>query len=90
MSAIGHDVKGDGESWEDYARRLERRIKEQRDQLESLNQIHSACGNNRADRKRINNLRFALGKMTERWEKERTNREALVKTVETFRAERVA
>lgn len=78
------DVRSDGESWEDYAHRLERRIKEQRDQLESVNRYRETNGN-RADRKKIARLRFALGRMTERWEHEVTNREALVAQKEAAR-----
>ena len=71
------DVRADGESWESYARRLEHRIKEQRDQINSVHRYRETNGN-RADRKRIRRLRFALGRMTERWEHERSCREALV------------
>jgi len=53
--------KGDGETWEAYAHRLEKRIKEQRIALEQLQRIHANCPN-RANRKRITNLEAALGR----------------------------
>lgn len=88
-----HLPKGDGETWEEYAHRLERRIKEQRDQLESLNELRADAGN-RAERKRIARLHTALGRMTEDWEREREQKHGLVSKVlsqevllEAFRAE---
>lgn len=69
--------RGDGEPWESYARRLERRIAEQRAHLLSLHALgHGAS--NREGRKRIASLLRALGRMTERWESERSQRQALV------------
>jgi hypothetical protein len=70
-----------GESWQSYARRLERRIAEQRAQLLSLHALGHG-GTNRQSRKRISTLTVALGRMTERWENERRNREALVDRIE--------
>lgn len=68
---------GTNESWEDYAHRLEFRIKEQRGQLMSIQALGHGS-NNRASRQRIQSLVIALGHMTELWEKERRNRQAVV------------
>lgn len=73
-------AKHDGETWAEYALRLERRIKEQRDQLESINALRADAGN-RAERKRIEFLLFTLGKLTEKHQRERTARLALVHRV---------
>lgn len=73
-----HQRKGDGETWEEYAHRLERRIKEQRDQLAGINALRADAGN-RHERKVIEGLRASLGRMTERWERERMQREGLVR-----------
>ena len=65
------------EPLEMYARRLENRVAEQRSQIMSL----LATGNgatNRETRKRIGALTVALGRVTELWQEERGNREALV------------
>lgn len=70
-----------GETWPEYAKRLERRIAAQRAQLLSLHALGHG-GSNRQSRKRIESLIVALGRMTERWENERRNREALVMRVE--------
>lgn len=73
-----------GETWENYAHRLERRIKEQRAQLLSLQALgHGAS--NRDSRRRIQSLVVALGAMTERWEAEVRNREALVERIRVMR-----
>jgi hypothetical protein len=82
MIAPGPQPKLAGETWEEYAHRLERRIKEQRDQLESINQLRADAAN-RAERKRITALRYALGRMTERWESERSQKFALLEKLET-------
>lgn len=66
----------DGEPWPDYAKRLERRIKEQRDHITQLHELRGYAAN-RYSRKKIDGLVAALGRMTARWEHERTNREAL-------------
>ena len=60
--------KGDGETWEDYAHRLEHRVKEQRDHIKRLVELRDEPGD-RAARKRIEWLERALGSMTLRWEK---------------------
>lgn len=73
--------KADGETWESYARRLERRIKEQRDMLRHVNELRADAGN-RAERKRIDRLRYALGNMTERWETEKTMVQGLVRALQ--------
>lgn len=68
------------ETWEQYARRLEKRIKEQRAHILSLH-IVGQGGTNREARKKIQQLTIALGRMTERWEAERTHRIALVEKI---------
>lgn len=73
-------AKGDGETWEEYAHRLERRIKEQRDQIAAINALRADAGN-RAERKRIDHLRWSLGRMTERWEKEKRDRLGILKHI---------
>lgn len=70
-------AKADGETWEEYAHRLERRIKEQRDHIAAINALRADAAN-RAERKRIDHLRYSLGLMTERWEAERVARLGLV------------
>lgn len=70
------DNKLDGESWEDYAKRLERRIKEQRDLNKHLVEL-GKDGGNRVDRKRIARLEAALGQMTLRWEDQRAMNKGL-------------
>lgn len=67
----------DGETWENYAGRLEKRIAEQRSQILSLHALGHGASNNRSSRKRINALVIALGRMTENWENERRSRIAL-------------
>lgn len=74
---IPDKVRHDGETWEAYARRLERRIKEQRAQIMSMIAVGHG-GNNRQARKRIASLTVALGRVTELWDEERRNREAVV------------
>ena len=69
--------RGSGETWEEYAHRLERRIKEQRDHIAAINELRADAAN-RAERKRIDHLRYSLGLMTERWEAERVARLGLV------------
>lgn len=69
-----------GETWEDYAHRLERRIKSQRDHIGSLNALRADAGN-RTERKRMEKLRMALGEMTERWYSERVARLAMVEVL---------
>lgn len=76
---LNADGKDAGESWEDYARRLERRIKDQRDHIKSLAALHKGNGN-RADRKKVASLRSALATITEKWSREREARIALVRT----------
>jgi hypothetical protein len=55
----GGDAKADGETWEAYAHRLEKRIKEQRDQLLALSELRD--GPQRLHRKRIAHLERLLG-----------------------------
>ncbi len=74
-------VKGDGETWEDYAHRLEVRIKAQRDHIHNLTELRNVPGDIKA-RKRIADLERALGKMALRLEREVENREALVARLE--------
>lgn len=70
-------LKQDRETWEAYAHRLERRIKEQRDQLAAIHALRGDAGN-RAERKRTARLEIALGRMTARWEHERDCRAGLL------------
>lgn len=73
-------AKGDGETWEAYAHRLERRIKAQRDHIKGVVSLIEGTGN-RADRKKVERLRSALATITEKWNREREARIALVRTV---------
>lgn len=73
-------AKADGETWEEYAHRLEQRIKKQRDHLDELNALRADAGN-RHERKRIAHLQAALGRMTERWDEERQARLGLVEAM---------
>lgn len=68
--------RGDGEPWDVYAKRLERKIADQRSQIVSLLALGHA-GSNRDLRKRVPTLLTALGQMTERWQGERRTRENL-------------
>lgn len=68
--------RGGGESWEEYAKRLERKIAAQRGELVSLLALGHG-GGNRELRKRIPALLIALAQITERWQSERQNRQAL-------------
>lgn len=79
------EVRGDGESWEDYARRLERRVKQQREHINALQTIHSGKGN-KADRKRLRALEATLGSMTLRWERQREATHALADLLARERA----
>lgn len=72
-----------GEPWQQYAKRLEKRIAEQRAQLLSLHALGHG-GSNKDSRRRISALTVALGRMTERWENECRNREALVEKVDAL------
>lgn len=78
---LPEDERDDGESWESYAQRLERRVKEQRDLLRHMNALRADAGN-RAERKRITRLRYALGRMTERWETEQAMKRGLVAAIQ--------
>lgn len=71
-------TRGDGETWENYALRLERRIKAQRDHLEAINALRADAAN-RAERKRIDHLLMQLGRMTHRWEGQRAAKIGLAK-----------
>lgn len=75
--------KHDGETWAEYARRLEIRIKLQRDQLEAINQLRADAGN-RTERKRIERLLRELGVMAERNAKMREANAALIARVREF------
>jgi len=55
------DAKGDGETWEDYAHRLEARIKQQREQIRNLTELRKVPGDIKA-RKRIATLERLVGK----------------------------
>lgn len=65
------------ESWQSYARRLEKRVAAQRAQLLSLHTLGYGT-TNKQNRKRTAALVAALGRMTERWERERAHRMELV------------
>lgn len=71
-------ARSENEPLEQYARRLERRIAEQRTQLMSLHAIGHG-GTNKETRRRIQSLTVALAEVTELWQQEKRNREALVK-----------
>lgn len=75
----------DGEPWEIYAKRLERRVAEQRTHIVSLHAL-GAGATNRAMRRRVPALLVALGRMTERWDNERRNREELVRQLDELRS----
>lgn len=85
---VPFELRKDGESWESYAGRLEKRIKAQRDQLLSLHALGKGTLTNKQTRRRIEALVVALGQMTERWEKERRDRMALVVALEEARSRR--
>lgn len=85
MATLGGVYKGDGETWEAYAHRLEHRIKEQRDLLEHLNSLKREWVD-RHDRKSIAEMERALGRVTAKWQHEREAREALVEKVKTLEA----
>ena len=59
-AATAPESKGDGETWEDYAHRLEHRIKQQRDHIKHLTALR-APGDIKA-RNRIAMLERLLGK----------------------------
>jgi hypothetical protein len=84
MSDSGVEIKGDGETWEEYAHRLEHRIKRQRDQLDAMNTVRKA--GNVAARKKIAKLTTALGLMTLRWERERDCRRGLLERLDSEEA----
>lgn len=67
-----------------YARRLERRIKEQRGQILSMLTI-GGTSSNRETRRRIASLTASLAKVTELWQEEKRNREALVERLQRER-----
>lgn len=73
-------LRKDGETWQVYALRLEKRIKEQRDQLERINELRADAGN-RAERRRIELLTYALGRLTLRLETTRRAKAALVEAI---------
>lgn len=54
------ESKGDGESWEDYAHRLEIRIAHQRDEINSLQSLRGYPAS-KAERRRIAHLERLLG-----------------------------
>ncbi len=69
-------AKGDGETWEAYAHRLEQRIKAQRDHIRSISELRDKPGDKKA-RARIELLERSLGRMTARFYRERESREAV-------------
>lgn len=74
-------AKGDGETWEAYARRLEHRIKGQREHIRAISELRDVPGDIKA-RRRIALLERSLGRMTARWYREVENRESLVERLE--------
>lgn len=60
-SAAPAPAKGDGEMWEDYAHRLEARIKQQRGHIKNLTELRKVPGDMKA-RNRIASLERLLGK----------------------------
>lgn len=83
---LGGVYRADGESWETYARRLEVRIKEQRDLLQHLNSLKAEWAD-RHDRRRIVRMERALGRVTEKWQYEREARISLVEKVKQYEDE---
>lgn len=69
--------RGDGEPWDVYTRRLEKKIATQRSEITSLLALGHG-GGNRELRKRIPALLKALARTSERCEAERIHRENLV------------
>jgi hypothetical protein len=69
--------RGDGEPWEEYAGRLEKKIAAQRAEIVSLLALGHG-GTNREMRKRVPALLTALAQTSERWHSERQNRENLL------------
>lgn len=69
----------EGESWEQYAHRLEERIKRQRDEIEKLYAERPPGAGNKWTRKKVVELERALGKWVARWEKEHEMKRALYK-----------
>ncbi len=61
----------------EYTYNLEQRIKAQREELDAIVALRNEVGN-RTERRRIEHLQLALGVMTERWERERAAKLALV------------
>lgn len=60
--------KGTDETWEKYAHRLERRIKEQRDYINRVTELRADAGN-RAERKRLDQATAMIGRMELRMER---------------------
>jgi len=75
----------DVESWEQYAKRLECRIKEQRDHIISLQELRKP--GDKVARKKLETTERALGKMTRRWQNEVDNRDALLNDRDRLAAE---
>lgn len=71
----------DKETWAEYAQRLEKRIARQRSEILSLHQLGHGLSN-KATRRRIETLVIALGRTTERYERERRHRIAVVELLE--------
>jgi len=74
-------ARRDQEDWQVYARRLEKRIASQRAEILSLHQIGHGLSNKNT-RRRMETLVIALGRATERFERERRDRINLVRLLD--------
>lgn len=70
--------RGTGEPIDEYVKRLERRIAQQRSEILSLHAIGAGLSTNRATRQRIAGQAATIARLTELWQQEARNREALV------------
>lgn len=78
------EYKGDGESWEEYAHRLEKRIKEQREQLRAVQELRDEP--RLRHRQHVAYLRRIIGRQTEQLARQYDGLHAL-KDAEKRRAE---
>lgn len=70
--------QGGGEPIEAYVKRLEKRIAQQRSEILSLHALGAGLSTNRATRQRIAGQTATIARLTELWQQEVRNREALV------------
>jgi hypothetical protein len=87
--AADGDAKGDGETWEAYAHRLEGRIKQQRHNIKELTDLRGQAGDKRA-RLRINRLERLLGQKEARLANQHDGLRALAERVTELEAQREA